>query len=413
MKAAILTIGDELLIGQVLDTNSSWIAQQLNAVGIKVEEKISIGDDALAIKEVLTRLLAGTDFVFITGGLGPTKDDLTKHTLADYFKDQLVLHDASLENVKRIFKSFGREINEINRQQAFQPSRAQIFVNRNGTASGMGFEKDGKWVFSMPGVPFEMKPMLLEQVLPFLEQRFTFPKIIHKTMCTQGIGESFVAEKIADIEIALPSYIKLAYLPSVGQLKLRLSGYGQASAVEIDHFFNLIAERIADFVFALEDRPLLEVVSDLLRARGETVATAESCTGGYIAHLLTSLSGSSSYYLGGVVAYSNAVKIKNLGVQQRDLEAFGAVSQQVVEQMAHGILLSTGADYGIASSGIAGPDGGTDAKPVGTIWIAVAGKEGIFSKEFKFGDNRERNIVRTALTALSILRRKFLVNHKK
>ena len=411
MKAAILTIGDELLIGQVLDTNSSWIAQQLNVLGIKVEEKISIGDDASAIKEALTRLLARIDFVFITGGLGPTKDDLTKHTLTDYFNDHLVLHEASLENVKRIFKAFGREINEVNRQQAFQPLEAQVFVNRNGTASGMGFEKGGKWVFSMPGVPFEMKPMLLEQMLPFLSQRFSFPQIIHRTICTQGIGESFVAEKIADIETALPSYIKLAYLPSVGQLKLRLSGYGQASEFEIENFVNLIVARIPEYVFALEDRTLLEVLADLLRARGKTVATAESCTGGYIAHLLTSLPGSSGYYLGGLVAYSNIMKIKSLGVQQKDLDAFGAVSQQVVEQMARGILLSTGADYGIASSGIAGPDGGSVVKPVGTVWIAVVGKEGIFSKEFKFGDNRERNIVRAALTALSILRRKFLLNH--
>lgn len=409
MKAAILTIGDELLIGQVVDTNSSWIAQQLNFAGIKVEEKVNIGDEAFAIKETLKRLLERIDLVVITGGLGPTKDDITKLTLAEFFEDHLVMHEASLQNVKKIFNNVGREPNPVNIQQAMQPSKAHIFINQNGTASGMCFEKEGKMVVSMPGVPFEMKAMILDQLLPLLAKRSDSIKIIHKTICTQGIGESFAAEKIEGIETSLPPHIKLAYLPSVGQLRLRLSGYGNATQKEIDDFSDKIVERISENVFGFGDAVLQEVIGELLRQQGKTLSTAESCTGGYIAHLLTSVPGSSAYYLGGIIAYANESKMQHLGVSRQDLEEFGAVSKQVVEQMAKGIMKNTGSDFAIATSGIAGPDGGSPEKPVGTVWIAVAGKNGMFSKDFKFGDNRERNIIRASLTAMSILRRKFLI----
>jgi len=413
MKAAILTIGDELLIGQVVDTNSSWIAQQLNLAGIKVERKISVGDDAEVIREELERLLRFVDFIFITGGLGPTKDDITKNTLVDFFEDHLVMHEESLQNVKRIFKNAGREPNAANIQQAMQPLKAKIFVNLNGTASGMCFEKENKVVVSMPGVPFEMKSMLLNQVIPLLAERFQKVHIIHKTICTQGIGESFVAEKIEDIESSLPDHIKLAYLPSVGQLKLRLSAYGVAAEQEVNEYVNKIVERISENVFGFGEATLQEVIGALLKQQNKTLSTAESCTGGYVSHLITSVPGSSAYYKGGVIAYSNEIKIQELGVNQQVLAEFGAVSKQVVEQMANGILKVTGSDFAIATSGIAGPDGGSDEKPVGTVWIAVAGKGGMFSKDFKFGDNRERNIIRASLTALSILRRKFLITDKE
>jgi nicotinamide-nucleotide amidase len=412
MKSAILTIGDELLIGQVVDTNSSWMSQQLNFAGIIVSEKVSIGDDATAITKTLKRLLDEVDFIFITGGLGPTKDDITKHTLAAFFEDVLVMHESSLDNVKRIFKNAGREINAVNIQQGMQPSKARIFINHNGTASGMCFEKGNKVVVSMPGVPFEMKAMMLNQVIPMLTQRFQKVNIIHKTICTQGIGESFVAEKIEDIESSLPKNIQLAYLPSVGQLKLRLSGYESATEKEINEYADKIVERISENVFGFGDALLQQVIGELLKQEGKTLSTAESCTGGYIAHLITSISGSSSYYKGSVIAYSNDIKIKQLGVNERSIEEFGAVSKQVVEQMALGVMKITGSDFAIATSGIAGPDGGSAEKPVGTVWIAVAGKDEMFSKDFKFGDNRERNIVRASLTALSILRRKFLITAK-
>ncbi|MFM7023971.1 MAG: competence/damage-inducible protein A [Flavobacteriales bacterium] len=408
MKAAILTIGDELLIGQVIDTNSSWMARQLNFAGIKVEKKLSVGDDASAIRKALVLLLEEVDLLFITGGLGPTKDDITKHTLTNFFGDQLAMHAPSLDNVKRIFKQYGREPNEVNIQQAMQPSKARIFVNVNGTASGMCFEKDGKIAVSMPGVPFEMKAMLAEQVLPFLRQRYSLPDIIHQTICTQGIGESYVAEKIEDIENSLPAYIKLAYLPSVGQLRLRLSGYGEATEKELSLYRDRICERIPDHVFGFGDAVLQEVVGQELGRQGKTLATAESCTGGYIGHLITSVPGSSAYYKGGIISYANELKTHFLGVLHVDLTQYGAVSRQVVEQMARGIMESTGADFAIATSGIAGPGGGSEEKPVGTVWIAIAGKDEMFSKDFKFGDDRERNIQRASLTALNLLRKELL-----
>ncbi len=407
MVSAIITIGDELLIGQVIDTNSAWIAQQLNLIGVKVEERVSVADDKAAIENTITRLLKSVDYIFITGGLGPTKDDITKHTLCSYFEDELVMHQPTLENITRLFKLFGKDVNNINAQQAMLPSRAKIVANNNGTAAGMWFQKNGKSIISMPGVPFEMKGMMTEFILPEIQQLNNIT-IYHKTICTQGIGESWLAEKIADIESALPSYIKLAYLPAPGLVRLRLSCYNHTSDKELGEWVDKIVERVGVHVYGFNNDTLPYVVGKLLKEKSKTLAVAESCTGGYISHLITSIPGSSSYYKGGVVSYANEVKVNSLGVSANSIYAEGAVSKEVVEQMAIGVLKKMDSDYAIATSGVAGPDGGSIEKPVGLVWIAIASKEGIFSKDFKFGDNRERNIERAALTALSFLRKELI-----
>ncbi len=408
MISAIVTIGDELLIGQVIDTNSSWIAQQLNFIGIKVEERVSVADDVAAIRSTLDRLLQKVDYIFITGGLGPTKDDITKHTLTAYFDDVLVNHQPSLDNIERMFKAYGRTVNPANVQQAMLPSKARIVVNKNGTAAGMWFQQNGKSVISMPGVPYEMKGMMSDEILPSIQQENNIT-IYHKTICTQGIGESWLAEKIEDIENELPSYIKLAYLPAPAQVRLRLSAYGAAKESELNAFLNKIVERVGDYVYGFDTDTLPVVLGRILKEKGKTLAVAESCTGGYISHLITSVAGSSAYFKGAVVAYANEIKVNQLGVENSVLQSEGAVSKAVVEQMALGALKNLNSDFAIATSGIAGPSGGSAEKPVGLVWIAVASKEGMFSKEFKFGDNRERTILMASLTAMNLLRKEFLI----
>ncbi len=408
MISAIVTIGDELLIGQVIDTNSSWIAQQLNFIGIKVEERVSVADDANAIRATLDRLLQRVDYIFITGGLGPTKDDITKHTLTQYFGDVLVNHQPSLDNIERMFKAYGRTVNPVNIQQAMLPSKARIVVNKNGTAAGMWFQKDGKSVISMPGVPYEMKGMMSDEILPAIQQENNIT-IYHKTICTQGIGESWLAERIEDIENELPAYIKLAYLPAPAQVRLRLSAYGEAKESELNIFLKRIVERVGDYVYGFDTDTLPVVIGRILRDKGNTLSVAESCTGGYISHLITSIPGSSAYFKGAVVSYANEIKINQLNVEEDLLHKHGAVSKEVVEQMALGALKNLKSDFAMATSGIAGPDGGSAEKPVGLVWIAVASKDGIFSKEFKFGDNRERTILMASLTAMNLLRKEFLI----
>jgi nicotinamide-nucleotide amidase len=408
MISAIVTIGDELLIGQVIDTNSSWIAQQLNFIGIKVEERVSVADDVAAIRSTLDRLLQKVDCIFITGGLGPTKDDITKHTLTAYFDDVLVNHQPSLDNIERMFKAYGRTVNPANVQQAMLPSKARIVVNKNGTAAGMWFQQNGKSVISMPGVPYEMKGMMSDEILPSIQQENNIT-IYHKTICTQGIGESWLAEKIEDIENELPSYIKLAYLPAPAQVRLRLSAYGAAKESELNAFLNKIVERVGDYVYGFDTDTLPVVLGRILKEKGKTLAVAESCTGGYISHLITSVAGSSAYFKGAVVAYANEIKVNQLGVENSVLQSEGAVSKAVVEQMALGALKNLNSDFAMATSGIAGPSGGSAEKPVGLVWIAVASKEGMFSKEFKFGDNRERTILMASLTAMNLLRKDFLI----
>lgn len=412
MLAEIITIGDELLIGQVIDTNSAWLGQQLSLNGIQVKQITSVSDDAKHIGEALDEAKKRAEIILITGGLGPTKDDITKKTLKEYFKMDWRIDDGVLQNVLEIFKRFGRETTDINKLQAQVPDKCIALKNRNGTAPGMWFDVDGKIFVSMPGVPYEMKGIMAESVLPMLREKFGLPNIIHRTILTQGIGESMLAEKIEVWENSLAAEkIKLAYLPSPGMVRLRLSVEGNDKEELLKAVNKKIAEVmsiIKGYVFGFDEDTLEKVVGNLLKKEKRTLSTAESCTGGLVAHMLTSVPGSSEYYWGSIVSYSYEVKTNELNVPVEMLEKFGAVSEETVKQMAIGVRERLKTDYSIAISGIAGPDGGTDDKPVGTVWIAVAKEDFVFAKKFQFGDNRERNILRSSIMALAMLRKMIL-----
>ncbi|AFD06939.1 competence/damage-inducible protein A [Solitalea canadensis] len=406
MLAEIITIGDEILIGQVIDTNSAWMGQKLNEIGIAVKQITSISDHQEAILNGLTEALQHADIILITGGLGPTKDDITKHTLCKFFGAELVLNEDALENVKQIFARFNRPLIDVNIKQAEVPDNCVVIQNKNGTAPGMWFEYNGKIVVSMPGVPFEMMGMMEDYVLPALKKRFDVDNILHKTIITAGLGESFLAKEIEDIEDALPANIKLAYLPKLGQVRLRLSAIGTNKNLlleQVENFSSQITARIPNHIIALEDISIQEAILKRLTENGLKLATAESCTGGYMAHLFTSIPGSSLAYVGGAVSYSNTLKQQMLGVKSQTLEQFGAVSEETVKEMALGALKNYGADYSIACSGIAGPDGGTEEKPVGTVWVAVANKHKVLAKKFQFGNKRMQNIERTAINGFYFL----------
>ncbi|WP_158828441.1 competence/damage-inducible protein A [Mucilaginibacter lacusdianchii] len=406
MLAEIITIGDEILIGQIVDTNSAWMAQQLNSAGIRVKQISSVSDDKQHILTALAEAKNRADIILITGGLGPTKDDITKKTLAEYFGVSMVENEAALENVKSIFAKYNRPLLDVNKQQALVPANCEIILNHNGTAPGMWFNHENKIYVSMPGVPFEMMYMFEEQVLPKLKTTFKLPAIVHQTILTVGEGESFLAERIADIEDSLPQHIKLAYLPKLGQVRLRLSGYGEQEAAlmeEVSHYADLIIERVNNVVAATEDIALEKAILDKLTTEGKTLSVAESCTGGYISHLFTQHPGSSQAFLGGAVSYSNDLKETILGVQEETLWQHGAVSEETATEMVQGALKNFDSDYAIAVTGIAGPGGGTDEKPVGTVWIAVASATETVVKKFTFGNKRKQNIERTAITALGML----------
>lgn len=412
MKSEIITIGDELLIGQVVDTNSAWMAQELNKIGITVNRINSIADDHDQIIQTLHEVSERADVIFITGGLGPTKDDITKKALCDYFDSPLVFDEPSFDNIQRIFNLRGYIMNEINRKQAEIPACAEALQNIHGTAPGMLFRQNGKLYFSMPGVPFEMKALMTDHVLPMIKS-LSNRVILHKTILTQGVGESFLADKIEDWESALPPQFKLAYLPQPGLVRLRLSATGPSKEIlqkELDAQVSQLYTLIPEYIFGEDDENLESVIGKLLKLNNLTLSTAESCTGGYIAHLITSIPGSSSYFNGSVVSYSNQVKMNTLHVRPETLELYGAVSRETVIEMAEGVKKALSTDCSIAVSGIAGPDGGTPDKPVGTVWIAVSmpNKETI-ARKFLFGEHRERNIRRSALAALDMLRRQ-LVN---
>ncbi len=412
MLAEIITIGDELLIGQVIDTNSAWLGQQLSQNGIQVKQITSVSDDAKHIVAALDEAKKRADIILITGGLGPTKDDITKKTLKEYFKMDWRQDEEVLQNVIGIFRRFGKETTDINKLQAQVPDKCIALKNKNGTAPGMWFDIDQKVFVSMPGVPYEMKGIMSESVLPMLRKKFGLPTIIHRTILTQGIGESMLAEKIERWEDSLATEkIKLAYLPSPGIVRLRLSVEGNDKDALLKSVNKKIAEVmpiIKGFVFGFDEDTLEKVVGDLLKKEKRTLSTAESCTGGLVAHMLTSVPGSSEYYWGSIVSYSYEVKTNELNVPKEMLEQFGAVSEETVKQMAIGVRERLKTDYSIAISGIAGPDGGTDDKPVGTVWIAVSKKEFVFAKKFQFGDNRERNILRSSIMALAMLRKMIL-----
>jgi nicotinamide-nucleotide amidase len=406
MLAEIITIGDEILIGQIVDTNSAWMARHLNEAGIRIKQISSVSDDRVHILTALAEAHVRADIILITGGLGPTKDDITKNTLAEYFGVSMVENKEALDNVTAIFAKYNRPMLEVNKLQAQVPENCEVILNKNGTAPGMWFNHRGKIYMSMPGVPFEMMYMMEEQVIPKLKSVLMLPVIIHKTILTAGEGESFLAERIADIEDALPPYIKLAYLPKLGQVRLRLSAYGENEALlkeKVSEFAARITERVSNVVVAQEDIPLEKVILNKMAEKGLTLSVAESCTGGYISHLLTQHAGSSEVFLGGAVTYSNGLKEKLLCVKSSTLEKYGAVSGETVTEMAEGALANFNSDYAVAVTGIAGPAGGSEGKPVGTVWIGVATAGKTQIKKFTFGSKRVQNIERSAISAFFML----------
>ncbi|MDP2424125.1 MAG: competence/damage-inducible protein A [Bacteroidales bacterium] len=407
MLCELISVGDELLIGQVVNTNSSWMAAELNMIGIGVHRITAIADTKDHVKQALDDAFRQVDIVIMTGGLGPTKDDITKTALAEYFEVELVLHEPTLQHIEIFFHKRGRMLTALNRKQAEIPSNCEPLFNPNGTAPGMWFEKDGKILVSLPGVPFEMKALMTHYILPRLASMRDGDVIIHKTVLTQGVGESFLADIIAPWEDALPPHIRLAYLPQPGIVRLRLSATGNNRLLlqeqlqeQVDELLRIIPE----LVFGFDNDTLESVVGQMLRSGGVTLGTAESCTGGYLAHLITSIPGSSDYFKGSIIAYSNELKTDLLGVSSQLLETHGAVSKEVAQQMAVGARNLLGCDYALATSGIAGPAGGTPEKPVGTVWIALATPTGTTSQVFQLGDKRDRNIRRSALSALNMLR---------
>ncbi len=409
MKAEIITIGDEILIGQVVNSNASWIADALTGLGINVTRHIAIADDFDEIVQILMETEDRADLVFLTGGLGPTSDDITKQTLAEYFNCQLSENEEALNRIKAFLSRRKVEMNKLNREQALLPDNCIIIPNRYGTASGMWFSRNDTQYLSMPGVPYEMESMMSGYILPRLKKQYKLPAIIHKTVLVQGIAESHLANMLQEFESTLPQEVKLAYLPSPGRVRLRLTSGGEdekaVKTIVQDQIDRLITYIPDGYFFGFEDEQLERIVGTMLRRNKKTLAIAESCTGGNIAHMITSVPGSSKYFLGSVVAYSDYVKTSVLGVRETSLKTHGTVSRQVVEQMARGIIKRYGADYAIATSGIAGPDGGTPGKPVGTTWIAVASDEKTESALFNLGDHRGRNIQKASMTGLNMLRK--------
>lgn len=407
IKATIITIGDEILIGQIVDTNSVSIAKRLNAAGITVEEKLSIGDDAEQIATTLKRAHTQSQIVIITGGLGPTKDDITKHTLARIFSSQLIENKTVAEHVEKMLAVRGIAFNALNRSQAMVPECCTVLFNHHGTAPGMWFEEGDHVTISLPGVPFEMEHLMEDEVMPRLKSHYSLHANIHRTMITSGIAESILAERIAEWEDALPKGVKLAYLPSPNIVRLRLSTYdsedGVAARKRIDELFNQLYKIIPDNIVGYEDASVQQLVHQLLTERGKTLAVAESCTGGTIASRFTAMAGSSAYFLAGVVAYANEAKRDILGVNYDDIMRYGAVSEQVARQMAEGAQRITGADYAIATTGIAGPTGGTTQKPVGTVWIAVATPQGTIATLRPSGTDRSQIINRASAYAIEML----------
>lgn len=413
IKASIITIGDELLIGQVIDTNSAWIAQELNKAGILINRRTAVGDVWDDIWAALDEESKHADIILITGGLGPTSDDITKPLLCKYFNGKLIVNEDALQNVKYLFeKVFKKPMIDVNLKQAEVPDVCTVIQNKYGTAPSMWFNKEGKIFISMPGVPYEMKGIMADDVIPKLIQQFTLPAIIHKTLLTAGVGESFLAEQIKDFEASLSPEIKLAYLPTHGMVRLRLTSSGfnrESTEKQINSYFTTLQSLVKEYIVTNEDEPMAKVVAKLLLKQKKTVATAESCTGGYIAHLITAIPGSSSFYKGSVVSYDNEVKENILNVLSSTLENFGAVSEETVKEMLAGVLNKIRTDYAIAVSGIMGPDGGTTDKPVGTVWIAAGSHKNMITQQLHFRFDRQRNIELTSVNALNILR-KFILS---
>ncbi len=407
IRAEVITIGDEILFGQITDTNTQWISTELTNIGIRTVRKSSVGDQADAILQILNEAHQRAEVIIITGGLGPTKDDITKKVLCTYFGVDLVRNETALALVTGFFEKRGREMTDLNRGQADLPANAVYMQNDWGTAPGMWFAHEDKVYVSLPGVPFEMKHLMTNRILPKLRETFEMPIIKHKMIRTIGIGESFLAERIEAWEDALPDHTKLAYLPHFGQVRLRLTATGTDDA-QLDRE---LAEQVAKVmplieknVFGFDDDELETVIGRLLIDKKLTLGIAESCTGGYVSAQITKVPGSSAYFQGSVVSYSNDIKIKQLGVSPDTLAQHGAVSEETIRQMAEGVRRVLNTSIGIATSGIAGPDGGTPDKPVGTIWIACATNERTVTRLLKLGQYRDQNIQLTATYVLNLLR---------
>ncbi len=410
--ASIITIGDELLIGQVIDTNSAFIAQELNKIGVQVKHRLAVGDNWDDIWNALNETSKHADIIIITGGLGPTADDITKHLLCKYFDGNMVMHQPTLDHVTQIFeKILKRPMIERNAKQAEVPDVCTILKNEKGTAPGMLFEKEGKLFFALPGVPHEMKWLTTNYVTKLILEKFTTGFIEHRTLLTAGIGESFLAEMIKDWEEKLPTEIKLAYLPNYGMVRLRLTakGFDKEALVKIvEKEFLIVQELVKEYLVVTEDIPMEVVVSNLLKKQNKTLASAESCTGGYIASLITAHAGASSFFTGCIVCYDNRIKTEMLGVPTEILNTVGAISKETVQLMAANIITTMKTDYSVAVSGIMGPGGATDTKPVGLVWIAVANKDQVVTEQFNFRFDRTRNIQLTAVNALNMLRKLIL-----
>lgn len=405
--AELLTIGDEILYGQIVDTNSQWMSVELDKIGIKVIRKTTVGDVEEEILTAFAEAEKRADIILITGGLGPTSDDLTKPVLAKYFNCDLQMNDEALAEVTEFFKSRGRELTEINRQQAALPSACEKITNPIGTAPGMWFNKSDKVFMSMPGVPHEMKRMMTEQVLPRLTKKYQLPVIHHKLIRTIGIGESFLAEKIADWEKALPPHIRLAYLPSLGEVKLRLTAFGDSLEqlqAETNELTKTLKAQIDQFIYGYGEEPIEVVIGSMLREKKLTLSIAESCTGGYLSHLITSVPGSSEYFLGSMIPYDYQIKMRQLGVKPEILEKYGAVSEPTIIEMANIVRAKFNTNVGVATSGIAGPGGATADKPVGTVWIAYSDKHQTVTKKLQLSKDRMINIKMASAAVLNLIR---------
>lgn len=412
MHAEIITIGDEILIGQIVDTNSAFLGKELNKIGVSVYQITSIQDDRDHILKALKEAEENADIIIVTGGLGPTKDDITKHTICEYFNDTLVENKDVLANVERIFSKYNKPLLSVNKQQALVPSKAEVLMNYYGTAPGMWLEKNGKVFISLPGVPYEMKALILEQVFPKLREEFKFPFIMHKTVLTYGMGESSVAERIDSWANALPSFVKLAYLPSLGRVRLRLSAKATDRGmveIEIQKQVELLLPQIQDiFVGFEEDESIEALIGKQLSEMGKSVSVAESCTGGRIAQAFTAISGASAYFKGGVVSYATASKTDILKVSKTEIEAHSVVSEDVAKTMAKNVRTLFHSDFAISTTGNAGPLKGDSDAEVGTVWIGIATKDGVYAEVFNFGNHREKVIMRATNKAFEMLQKEIL-----
>ncbi|MCE2733539.1 MAG: competence/damage-inducible protein A [Cyclobacteriaceae bacterium] len=405
--AELLTIGDEILFGQITDTNSQWMSQQLSDIGIKVIRKTSVGDQVNEILNAFAEAEKRADVILITGGLGPTSDDLTKPCLSQYFNSPLVMNEEALQEVTAFFKSRGRELTELNRQQAALPAACEKITNPVGTAPGMWFDRGNKIFMSMPGVPHEMKRMMRDHVLPRLKNKFELPVIHHQVIRTIGQGESFLAEKIANWEKALPEHIKLAYLPSLGEVKLRLTCYGESLEKlkeEANHQTQLLIDRIGSYIYGYGEDPIEVAIGKLLSEKNLTLSIAESCTGGNVSRMITSVPGSSAYFQGSIIPYSYEIKMAQLGIKPETLQEYGAVSEQTIAEMATNVRTRFHTNIGMATSGIAGPGGATPEKPVGTVWIAYADEQRVITKKLQLSTERHLNIQLASMAVLNLIR---------